>query len=294
MLLATSCSFKKAELGTADNPVKLFFVPSVEAKTLDDQSRVVKKLLEDMTPYKYEIRIPESYVAVVEAFGGNRVDIAALNTFGYIMAYEKYGAEARATVVRHGDATYRAGFFAKADSNIKSIEDLKGKTIAYVDPASTSGYLLPLKELKDKGIETGKHVFAMSHDAVISMIYQGRVDAGAAFYSPEIEGEIQDARRFVKTQYPDVGDKVKMIHLTANIPNEPIIFRKDMPDEMKKKITEALFELIKKPEGKDALGKMFNITELKPSTDKDYDSVRDMLKTLGQSATDISQQSKKK
>ncbi len=299
LALMTSCTFKEKELGTKDNPIKLFFVPSVEAKTLADKSKVVKRLLEQLTPYHFEVRIPESYIAVVEAFGANRVDIAALNTFGYILAHEKFGAQALLTVVRYGRATYRSTILARADGKIKSLEDLSGKTIAYVDPASTSGYLLPLKELKEKEIETGKHIFAMTHDAVVSMIYKGRVDAGAAFYSPPEEGEIQDARRLVKTQYPDVEQKIKILHLTSDIPNEPVVFRKDMPDKMKKEVVEAFMKLIEMPEGKDAVGKLFGITELKASTDADYDGVRKMIKTLGTSAANLvkdaaSQKAKKK
>lgn len=113
---------------------------------------------------------------------------------------------------------------------IKSIEDLTKKA-AYVDPASTSGYILPLKLLKDKKIETKETVFALKHDNVISMVYQGQVDAGAAFFSPSHknekgEEEIEDARRLVKTQYPDVEKKISIIGMSDSIPNDPFVFRK--------------------------------------------------------------------
>ena len=286
-ILFSGCTFKKSELGTKDNPVKLFFVPSVEAKTLQDNSAVIKRLLEELTPYKYEIKIPESYIAVVEAFGASRVDIAALNTFGYLLAHEKYGAEALLTVIRHGRPTYRAAIFARAKDKFSKLEDLKGKTMAYVDPASISGYMLPSKEIKAKNIELGRTVYAMTHDAVISMLYQGRVDAGAAFYSPPENGVIEDARHLVKTQYPDVEEKIKILHLTTEIPNEPIVFRKDLSAKMKNEIVEGLLKLVQTDEGKAALGKMFSVTELKRSTDADYESVREMLKALGISTTEV-------
>ncbi len=285
--LLTSCTFEKPELGTAKNPIKVFFVPSVEAKTLSDKSAVIKSLLEEITPYEFEIRIPESYIAVVEAFGAKRVDIAALNTFGYILAHEKFGAQAPLKVVRYGSPNYRSAIYAHADSGIKSLADLAGKNLAFVDPASISGFMLPSKEIKDANVTTGEHIFAMSHDAVISMIYQNRVPAGAAFYSPPHEDGIEDARRLVKTQFPDVEEKVKIIHLTKEIPNEPIVFRKDMPDEMKANLVAAFEKLSKMEEGKEALREMFGITELEKTSDKEYDSVREMIKTLGKSATDL-------
>lgn len=286
-VLSLSCTSKKGELGTASNPVKLFFTPSVDAKVMEDSTASFKAYLEKLTPYKYEVSVPQSYVAVVEAFGTKRADIAAINTFGYILAHDKYGAEARLTVIRHGLATYQAQFLAKASSPIKKVTDFKGKKMAFVDAASTSGYLLPLKMLKDQGVVVSDTVFAGKHDNVVSMIYQGQVDGGATFYSPPEGKEIQDARRLVKTQYPDVEEKIRIVELSDSIPNDPIIFRKEMPEEMKTKISEAFVAFVKSPEGKEAFGKIYSVTDLKPASDKDYDSVREMLKALGKDANEF-------
>lgn len=287
-----SCTKNKAELGTAENPIKLHFVPSVDAKVIEDNSKKFKEYLEKATPYKYEVTIPQSFIAVVESFGTKRADVAAINTFGYILANEKYGAEAKLTVLRHGSATYQAMYVAKADSGIKKIEDFAGKKIAYVDPASTTGYLLPLKALKDKNIQPKETVFAQKHDNVISMVYQGQVDAGAAFYSPPTKNEkgedvIEDARRLVSTQYPDVGQKVVIVELSEHIPNDPIIFRKDMPEEVKNKVIEAMLGFVATPEGKEAFKAIYGVTELKKATDADYDGVRAMLKSVGKSANEL-------
>lgn len=282
-----SCTRDKGPIGSQTNPIKMFFVPSVDVKVIEDNSKTIKDYLEANTPYKYKISIPASFIAVVEAFGTNRADVAAINTFGYILANEKYGVQAKLTVIRHGESTYKSQFVAKAQSAINSIDDLAGKKIAFVDPASTSGYLLPLKLLKDKGIEPKETVFAMRHDSVISMIYQGQVDAGATFYSPPQKDEIQDARRLVKTQYPDVEKKIKIVQLTEPIPNDPIVFRKDLPEDVKTKITEILSAYVKTPAGRDAFEKIYLATDLIPATDADYDKVRDLLKSLGKSASEL-------
>jgi phosphonate transport system substrate-binding protein len=287
VVFSISCTSKKGELGTESNPIKLFFTPSVDAKVMEDTTSVFKNYLEKITPYKFQVSVPQSYVAVVEAFGTKRADIAAINTFGYILAYDKYGAEARLTVIRHGLATYQSQFLAKTSSSIKTVQDFKGKKMAFVDAASTSGYLLPLKMLKDKGVVISDTVFAGKHDNVVSMIYQGQVDGGATFYSPPEGKDIQDARRLVKTQYPDIESKVKIVELSESIPNDPIIFRKDMPEDMKTKITEAFVKFVQSPEGKEAFGKIYSVTDLKVATDKDYDSVRSMLKALGKDANEL-------
>lgn len=279
-LCSASCHFKKDALGTEKNPIKFHLVPAVDAKVLTDNSKILKDYLEKNTPYKYQITIPQSFVAVVEAFGTKRADVAAINTYGYYLAHKKYGVEARLTVIRYGSATYQSQFLARADSKINSLKDLQGKKIAFVDPASTSGYLLPLKTLKDRKIEPKETVFAMKHDSVVSMIYQGQVDAGATYYSPPQNGHLEDARRLVQMQYPDVEKKVKIIELSEPIPNDPIVFRKDMPEEMKEKIADTLLQFVATPEGSKAIDLMLGATNFKKSSDSDYDSVREMLKTL--------------
>lgn len=286
-LFSVGCTSKKAEPGTADNPVKMFFVPSVDAKVIDSNSKIMKTWLEANTPYKYEIVVPQSYVAVVEAFGAKRADVAALNTFGYLMANEKYGAEARLSVIRHGKSTYQSQIIAKK-GRFKGVADLSGKTFAFVDPASLSGYILPLKFLTGLGVKLGETKFAMKHDNVVAMVYQGQVDAGATFYSPKDEKDgIQDARHLVKTQYPDVEEKVEILKLTDDIPNDPIVFRKDLPENMKSTILEAFLKMVKTEDGRMAFKNIYGVTDISPTTDKAYDGIREMVKAAKVEPEDV-------
>lgn len=284
LLTLPGCTFHKSELGSKDNPVKIYFVPAVDSKIIYDNSKVLVDWLEKTTPYHYEVAVPSSYVAVIEAFGSKRADIASMNTYGYVVAHEKYGAEGRLQIVKNGSTTYRTQIIARTDGPIKSLADLQGKKMAYVDPASTSGYLVPKKMLIDRGIKPAQEVFAMKHDGVISMVYQGQVDGGATFYTPPEEGKIQDARRLVLTQYPDVEKKIKIIELSEPIPNDPIVFRKDLPEEMKTKIADAFMKFVQSPDGKATFNKLYGVTELRPTNDQAYDWVRGMMKELGKAA----------
>ncbi len=288
LVLSASCTSKRDyPLGSPENPVKFFFVPSVDATLLADGAKVVQAYLEKETPYKYKFAIPQSYVAVVEAFGTDRADVASLNTFGYIMANERYGTEALIRVIRYGSDSYKAQIIARTDGSIDELKDINGKKFAYVDSASTSGYLLPAKYLMDNNVKPDSTVFAKKHDNVITMVYQGQVDAGATFYTPPENGVIQDARRLVKTQFPDVEEKIKIVELTSEIPNDPIVFRKDLSPEMKTIIQEALISFIKTPEGKKAFHDLYGVTDFVKAKDSDYDAVREILKSLGQSATEL-------
>ncbi len=280
----TSCTAHKGELGSDSNPIKFFLVPSVEHSVLESSGEAMKAYLEANTPYKYKVSVPTSYIAVVEAFGSKRADVASLNTYGYMIAHKRFNTQARLTVIRGGESTYQSQILTSQKSGIQKLEDINGKRFAYVDPTSASGYLLPVELLKDKGIKPKQTIFAQRHDNVISMIYQGQVDAGATYYSPPLNGEIQDARLLVRAQYPDVEEKIIRIALTDPIPNDPIVFRVDLPEEMKSRISQALIDFVATEEGRKALEKTFAVTGFKPATDKDYDSTRQLFEQLGEEA----------
>jgi phosphonate transport system substrate-binding protein len=267
-------------LGTYSNPIRIYFTPSVDAKRISFNAKALTDFLHRETGYYYTTAVPASFIAVVEAFGTGKVEIAAINTFSYLMAHAKYGAEARLRIVREGNqTTYKGQFITRFDSGVNSIEDINGKSMAYVDPSSTSGYILPKAMLDDRGIKPGESVFAMRHDNVVIMVYQGQVKAGATYYAPPNTktGEIMDARMRVLQQFPDIAQKVKIIGFTQDIPNDPWVFRKDMSLVMKEKITNALLNYLKTPEGQKALFEIYDITGLIPSNDSDYDGLRKLL-----------------
>ena len=107
LLFVLSCSQKPAELGSKKNPIKMFFVPSMEAGKIITNSEVIKNYLIETTGYQFITAVPTSYAAVIEAMGTEEADIAWLATFAYILAHEKYGAEVALTTVRKGLTKYR-------------------------------------------------------------------------------------------------------------------------------------------------------------------------------------------
>ena len=165
------------------------------------------------------------------------------------------------------------------DSGIDALSQLNGKSFAYVDPSSTSGYILAKALFDSLGIKLGQTVFAMQHPNVVTMIYQRRVDAGVAYYAPpdKTSGKIMDARARVIRQFPDVAEKVKIIGFTEYIPNDPIVFRKNLSNKMKDAITNALLEFVKTPEGKKAWEEIYDVTGLIPTNDSDYNGLRTLL-----------------
>jgi phosphonate transport system substrate-binding protein len=219
-----------------------------------------------------------------------------VTTFSYLLAHQKYGATAALKIVRrNGDTCYGGQFLALKGSNIRSIQDLHGKRVAFTDPASGSGYVLPKAMLKKLGVKPAQEVFAQRHDNVVMMIYQRQVDAGAAYYSsPDKKtGELQDARALVKQQYPDVVEKVVNIGYTDKIANDPITFRHDFPPQMKAEIVNALVKFASSPEGKPIMVHLYGIEGLLPATDADYDGLRAMLKEQGTDVEELVKKTKK-
>lgn len=281
VLLGLTACQKEQPLGTQDNPIKLYFTPSVDAETIATNSDDFIKFLEQETGYFFKTGIPTNYVAVVEAFGSKRADIGVMNSFGYLLANEKYGAEAKLRVIRHGEPTYKGQIIAHVDSGINEVKDLQDKRFAFTEPNSTSGYMFPLKMIRDAEVQLGNTTFASKHDSVVTMIYQRQVDAGATYYSPPAEdGTIRDARARVKTQFPDVEEKVKIVAITEEIPNDPFVFRKDLPAEITAKFIAAVKQYISTPDGQQAFQNIYSVEGVVDTVDSDYDGLRAMIKAI--------------
>lgn len=259
-------------------PVKLImsFVPSGDTQQIITGGEAIERLLEEKTGYEIDTNVATSYAAVVEAMGAGNADIGWLNTFGYILAHEKYGVEVILATVRFGAPFYTGQIVVGADTGIETLADLKGKTMCWVDPLSTSGYVIPRVMLQAEGIDPdadfAKAVEAGSHNNVIIAVYNGDCDAGATYV---------DARRSVEKDFPDVKDKVKVIAESPPIPNDTVSVRKGLPPEVVETIQNALLEISQTDEGKAALEEVYEISELVVKDDSFYDGFRATLDAAG-------------
>jgi len=279
----------------AETKLVMAFVPSGESQTILASGNRLSHLLEMATGYKFESFVATSYAGVIEAMGAGRADIGWLNTFSYVIAHQKYGAEVRLVTVRFGQPYYRAEIITQTSSGVTKIQDLRGKRFAFVDPASTSGYLFPLAGLKKAGFDPqkffGQTVFAGSHNNVVLAVYQGRVDAGAVY---------EDARGSVQKNLPDVMQKLKVIWYSDPIPNDTVTFRRELPADVKDKVTKALLRYSQTPAGLDALKSLYEIEALADynllvtkykvkvsSLDAFYNPVRDVARYAGVNLEDL-------
>jgi phosphonate transport system substrate-binding protein len=284
-IFSLSCTSKK-EAGTPENPIKISLVPGQDVQLLAENGKELEKYLKALTGLPIEVNVPANFIAVIEALGSKRADLAIMNTFGYLLAHEKYGAEAVLTGVYKGREVYWGQIIARKDGP-KTLKDLDHKKIAFVDPSSGSGYVLPAKLLKDAKVTPKEVIFAGRHDSVVTMVYQKQVDAGATYHTPQENGIPQDARKLVMTQFPDIFDKIVILAKTEAIPNDPVVFRKDFPPELRKTIIAALKKMVHEEKGQKILYNLYHMDDLKDANLADYEKVQKMLLELGKSAQDL-------
>ncbi len=273
-LVLVGCGTPK--LGTADNPIIMSFVPSGDTQQIIASGDQIAKMISDKTGLTIKANVGTDFAAVREAMGANKAHIGWLNTFNYVLAHEKYGVDVALVTQRYGSTTYTGQIIVRADSGITSLADLKGKVMCWVDPNSTSGYIIPRITLKANGIDPDKDfsktVEAGSHNNVVTQVYNGDCDAGATY---------ADARGSVEKDLPDVKEKVVVLITTTDIPNDTVSFTKDFPADMRDKIVTALLELAGTDEGKAALKTLYSIEGLQKVDDTFYDPFRADLSKAG-------------
>jgi phosphonate transport system substrate-binding protein len=184
--------------------------------------------------------------------------------------------------LRFNQTYYTAQIIVRADSGIKSLADLRGKAMCWVDPLSTSGYLMPRILLKANGVDPDQDfaqvMNAGSHSDVVRAVYNGDCDAGATYV---------DARSAVEMDMPDVKEKVVVLATTAKIPNDNVSVVKDLPADLKEKIRQALLEIAASEEGKQALQTVYGIEGLEKVDDSFYDEFRAQLSASGYRLEDL-------
>jgi phosphonate transport system substrate-binding protein len=264
------------ELGTEDNPIVMSFVPSGDTQEIITSGDAIAEMLKQETGLEVVANVGTDFAAVREAMGAGQAHIGWLNTFNYVLANEKYGVEAHLVTERFGSTSYAGQINVRADSGISTLEDLKGKVMCWVDPNSTSGYIIPRIMLQANGIDPdndfAQTVEAGSHDGVILAVYNGDCDAGASY---------DDARSTIEDDFADVMDVVAVLATTTDIPNDSVSFIQDFPEEMRQQIVDALLAYSATEEGKEALNTLYNINALQPSSDSFYDGFRADLSKAG-------------
>lgn len=233
---------------TAPTVLRVTAIPDESPTELARKAAPLIKYLESRLGMKVEFTPVTDYAASVEALANKTVDLAWFGGFTYVQANVRSGGKAVPLVQREEDEKFRSVFIT-TDESIKTLADLKGKTVSFGSASSTSGHLMPRSFLLEAKINPDKDfkrvAFSGAHDATIAAVASGKVDAGALNIS------VWD--KFVADKKVDTT-KVRVFYTTPGYFDYNWTVHSDMPAALKEKIAKAFLDLNKNtPEGKEIL-----------------------------------------
>lgn len=317
-------------IGSPEHPIKVLFVPSVDANIIVTGGEVMATALAEATGLTFEVTVPTSYAATIEEMCASPADtMAFIPGLGYAIASQLCGVDVAFKAIRFGYPVYWAEYIVAADSEFQTLADLEGKTWGYGDQGSTSGYMVPTVELAAAGITPGEQVQTGGHNQTVTAVYNGEVDFGTVFYSvplspegapiftyddylagkitsleqyeipadaiqncaPDAEGKkllcdgyrILDARANIRTEAPDVAQKVRILAVSSAIPNDTMSFGPEFPADVRAQIEAALIAFAETEAWGASIGSadFYGWSGIAPATDAEYDMVRAMVEATG-------------
>ena len=259
------------EFARAADVLNMGLVPSEDPRVIMNDNQMLLEQLEKSLHMKIKPFIATDYNGVIEALRSKKLDIALLGPFSYALATTVANVEAFALLeTERQGATYHSIIIARPDHGIRGLEDLGGKTFAFVDPGSTSGFLFPKAGLIKAGYDPDTYfsrvIFSGGHDASAIAVQNGKVDAAS----------IADA--LLETAYNRgmlKRGEVSVIWTSEAIPGPPIVYRRDLPEDLKAKIRAAFGQIHDLP-----WGPKTRIKRWVPATDSDYDVIRETARLL--------------
>jgi phosphonate transport system substrate-binding protein len=185
LLLALAAWCFVGNAGAAEGPLKLgvgLFQPDKERN--DATYRPLAEHLAKRLGRAVELRTVDTWEGLAKSLANGETDLALMGPWGYVLANHAAGAQAIATILYDGKPEYFAIMITHPDSGIKTVADLKGRTFAFGDKGSTSGYLIPFHHFMKQGIEPEKYfskVLYTKHQAIETQVTAGQLDAGADY-----------------------------------------------------------------------------------------------------------------
>lgn len=286
-LTACSSGSKTTEKQTEDpKSLTVQFVPSRQADTMEARAKPLADLLSEKLGIPVKVSVSTDYTSMVEAMASKKIDVGFLPPDGYVKAHDRGAADVLLQALRYGvkqpngQSTtdlvdgYRSMIVAKSDGGIKSYEDLKGKKIAVQNVTSTSGYMMPVADLKEKGFDVEKDaqlVTVKGHDQGIISVLNGDTDAAFVF---------EDARTLLQKDNPNIMSEITPIYFTEMIPNDTISVRSDMSDSFRQKLSDAFIDIAKTEKGHEIVASIYSHQGYEKADDSKFDLIRKYEKLI--------------
>lgn len=168
-----------------------------------------------------------------------------------------------------------AGDVSPGTSCIADLSKIRGKRVAFTSESSTSGYLFPALQLIEAGIDPVKDIipiFTGGHDAAVVAVYNGDADVGVSY---------DDARRSLRKEKTDVGEKVIVFNITSEVPNDVVAASTLLPASLRTAIYDAIDAYLDTEEGEAVFDETYGWTSIRRAVESDFDVVREAAEALG-------------
>lgn len=271
----------------APKVLRVGFVPAEDAAAVMQNAQPLVGVLRKELAMEVQPFVATDYTGVVEALRAGKLDVAFLTPASYVLARNETSVKVVLKSERKGIPAYFAAIITRADSGIRSLEDLRGKSFAFGDALSTTGHIFPRKMFKQRGIDPVRDfkqiLYSGGHDATVLAVLNGKVDAGAT-YANSPDSQDTAWMRYLKN--PEDVKRIHAIAFSEPIPADNLVIRGEFDDAVGKKIVDVFVKLSHDPAGKKMLRELYQIDGFVPASDQDYDSVRQAFVDAGISLKD--------
>ena len=253
--LATAALFGLATMSHAQEWKKKVSVVGFSSVSAENQAatsaryKEVGDVFKEKTGVEMKIFTASDYAGTVQALTSGQIHMAQMGASAYASAWIDSNGNVEPLVANKevdGQMGYHSILIVKGDSPYKKMEDLKGKTMAWADANSTSGYLIQLVSLRAAGIEPdkyfGKTLFSGGHEQSVLGVINGQFDSAFTWSS---KGHNAGQIRAMVDRGVLKMDQFRVVWESPLIPNPLVVVRKDMPEDMKRELRQFWLDLYK-------------------------------------------------
>lgn len=281
-LLLAACGGTDTTASSEEGALETLRLGAIATGSAPEEKERYEKIAADLESElgaEVDLVTSTDYYAIAEALRGGRIDVAFLNSLGYVLTEQKVEIEPLAVGVdESGEPGYYSYLITNKPDEIKEPADVEGRTLAMSSSLSTSGFLFPSAALEAAGIDPEADTTLSqggNHAANILAVASGQVDA-AFVDSVEYESAVADG---------DIDpDEVVKVWQSDRITGSPVVARSDLPQEQLDAIQAALLELEGTEEVPLGVEKSMRMEEAESA---EYDPIRELAREAGLSVDDM-------
>ncbi|MBA2965075.1 MULTISPECIES: putative selenate ABC transporter substrate-binding protein [Ramlibacter] len=272
--LTAAAAFSAAQ-AQGQRVFRITAIPDESPTELARKAAPLVKYLEQRLGVKAEYTPVTDYAAAVEALANQQVDLAWFGGFTFVQAQQRSGGKVVPLVQREEDEKFRS-VFVTTEAGIKSLADLKGRTLSFGSQSSTSGHLMPRSFLLGAGVDPDRDLkrvaYSGAHDATVAAVASGKVDAGALNIS------VWD--KLVADKKVDPA-KVRVFFTTPAYYDYNWTVHADMPAPQRERLAKAFLDLNNAtPEGREIL-ELQRATRFVPTRAENYKGIEAAARNAG-------------